>query len=317
MRHIFNRLLIALILMGITLTLSACDLLNLIGGTDLTVDERAQTAIAETLAVEHNIQTVVAGTLGVSDTSAVVTPGEQPPVVVQEEQPPAVIQTPEPAATDTPDSPIVVTDTPEHTPTSGVAMVSVSRNINCRSGPGTEYAILGVLMMGVQAEVVGIFPEWDYWIIKNPDKPGVCWLWGQYATVVGETAGLPLYTPPPTPTPTRTATPTQTLTPAFNWSGSWTTSMEVPPGGDFLAMVITFTQTGSTVTGAADFAAFTGTLSADNTTLTGTYAYPGGEQPFIFRLINANQFIGNRDSGALAWCGHRAGAGLPTPCMGP
>jgi hypothetical protein len=31
----------------------------------------------------------------------------------------------------------------------------------------------------------------------NPD----CWLWGKFATPVGETTALPIFTPPPTPTP--------------------------------------------------------------------------------------------------------------------
>jgi len=60
--------------------------------------------------------------------------------------------------------------------------------------------------------VVGKYSVGNYWIINNPDSSGTCWLWGQYATVTGNTAGLPEYTPPPTPTPTNTPTPTATPT---------------------------------------------------------------------------------------------------------
>jgi hypothetical protein len=42
----------------------------------------------------------------------------------------------------------------------------------------------------------------NYWYIRNPNQSGgFCWLWGEYATVTGNWAVLPQYTPPPTPTP--------------------------------------------------------------------------------------------------------------------
>jgi hypothetical protein len=78
---------------------------------------------------------------------------------------------------------------------------------NCRSGPGTPYDILGVLQVGQSAEVIGRNAASDTWIIKLPSNPAItCWLWGYYATVVGNTSGLTVYTPPPTPTPAATFT---------------------------------------------------------------------------------------------------------------
>ncbi|MFA5873603.1 MAG: SH3 domain-containing protein, partial [Anaerolineales bacterium] len=95
-----------------------------------------------------------------------------------------------------------LTPTPTFTLTPEVPMVSVSVQTNCRSGPGTAYDILGILNVGQTAEVVGRSVYNDNWIIKLPSNPAItCWLWGQYATVVGNTAGLPIVTPPPTPTP--------------------------------------------------------------------------------------------------------------------
>lgn len=85
------------------------------------------------------------------------------------------------------------------TPT--VPTVTVSVNTNCRSGPGDPYAILGVLTVGQTAEVVGRSPLNDNWIIKLTSTGPTCWLWSQYATVSGNTAGLPVVNPPPTPTP--------------------------------------------------------------------------------------------------------------------
>ncbi len=93
-------------------------------------------------------------------------------------------------------------------PTLEVPTVSVSVQTNCRSGPGAAYETLGMLNVGETAEVVGrnVYndgtPANDSWIIKLPSNPTVtCWLWGMYATVVGNTAGLPIVNPPPTPTP--------------------------------------------------------------------------------------------------------------------
>ena len=101
-------------------------------------------------------------------------------------------------------TPPIPSDTPLPTLTftPQVPMVSVSVETNCRTGPGTVYPALGILRVGESAEVVGRSVYKDTWIIKLPSKPSVtCWLWGQYATVVGDTNGLPALNPPPTPTP--------------------------------------------------------------------------------------------------------------------
>jgi uncharacterized protein YgiM (DUF1202 family) len=86
-----------------------------------------------------------------------------------------------------------------YTPT--VPMVNVSITTNCRSGPGNLYSILGVLATGQSAQVVGQNTQIGYWIIQLPSSGGTCWLWNQYATVTGDTSGLPIVSPPPTPTP--------------------------------------------------------------------------------------------------------------------
>jgi len=85
------------------------------------------------------------------------------------------------------------------TPT--VPMVTVSVATNCRSGPGDPYSILGVLAVGQSTQVVGQNTQMGYWIIQLPTSGTTCWLWNQYATVSGDTSGLPLVNPPPTPTP--------------------------------------------------------------------------------------------------------------------
>jgi hypothetical protein len=87
------------------------------------------------------------------------------------------------------------------TVTPAVPMVSVSVNTNCRSGPGVLYSILGVLPVGQSAQVVGQNTLSGYWIVNLSPQNVPCWLWNQYATVTGNTSGLPLVTPPAIPTP--------------------------------------------------------------------------------------------------------------------
>jgi hypothetical protein len=125
----------------------------------------------------------------------------------------------EPTFTNTPEPPTFTptfTETPTQTPTLMpfftstpiFPQISVSVPTNCRVGPGKVYQQVGALLIGEFAQVYGRDPTGKYWYIRNPDSSsGYCWVWGEYATVVGNLAFLPVYTPPPTPTPTFTPTP--------------------------------------------------------------------------------------------------------------
>jgi hypothetical protein len=95
-----------------------------------------------------------------------------------------------------------LTPSPVFTATPIVPQVSVSVATNCRVGPGKVYDRVGALLVGQVAEVVGRDYTGNYWYIHNPNHSnGFCWLWGEYATVTGNFAALPMFTPPPTPTP--------------------------------------------------------------------------------------------------------------------
>jgi len=118
------------------------------------------------------------------------------------------------------------TMTPSQTPTAtltftstvDIPLISVSMPTNCRNGPGKVYRMEGALLVGEVAQVYGRDPTGRYWYIRNPDSSsGYCWVWGEYATLTGNTAFLPVYTPPPTPTPTFTPKPTFTPTPSPNF----------------------------------------------------------------------------------------------------
>jgi uncharacterized protein YgiM (DUF1202 family) len=113
----------------------------------------------------------------------------------------APTSSPEPTATES------STVTPGFTATPTILIITVSANTNCRSGPGSVYEIVGALTIGQQAEVVGKSSTTGYWIINNPTGSGTCWLWGEHATVTGDTASLQEYPVPPTTTPLAALSP--------------------------------------------------------------------------------------------------------------
>jgi hypothetical protein len=80
--------------------------------------------------------------------------------------------------------------------------VIISGNTNCRTGPGSVYDWLHTYLAGDQALLLGKSADEAFWFIN--DQNGLipdCWLWGKFATPAGDTAFVPVFTPPPTPTP--------------------------------------------------------------------------------------------------------------------
>lgn len=105
-----------------------------------------------------------------------------------------------PASTFTPLA--TLSPTLSFTATPSIPLVSVTVDTNCRVGPGKVYDLIGGLYVGQTAEVYGKNSGNNYWYIRLPDNSGkYCWITGEYATLVGNTALLPVFTPPPTPTP--------------------------------------------------------------------------------------------------------------------
>ena len=146
------------------------------------------------------------------------------------------------------------------TPTSSIPQITVSVPTNCRSGPGLIYDWQGALLVGEVAQVYGRNASGNYWYIRNPDSPNnFCWVWGQYATVVGNILSLPIYAPPPTPTPTLTATPLPDFDASFsstdNCNNNWWVEIKLKNTGslDFKSVGMTVTDTVSGVV-LADYA---------------------------------------------------------------
>lgn len=227
--------------------------------------------------------------------------------IPEAQQAPAAANTNTPTSTITLSPTITLTATNTLTPTLDKPMVSVSENTNCRTGPGKDYDIIGALLINEQAEVIGQSTDGIYWIIKNPDAAGDCWLWGYYANVQGPIEGLAQYTPPPTPTP------------EFTWAGSWTT-YSGQPGGPYFAYSMTVTVNGKNFSAVEDNAGvltnLSGTISDDNLSVSGTWINNMSTGSFTFYALGLDQFQGNGvDIFDWAWCGSRGGAGTPSPCF--
>lgn len=98
------------------------------------------------------------------------------------------------------------------TPTYSVPMLTLREQTNCRSGPGQDYEILFAYVKGVKREIVGYYPQENYWLVKSPESStGECWVWGKYADVTGSYWAVASVTPPPT------ATQTLPQAPAVKW----------------------------------------------------------------------------------------------------
>ena len=215
-------------------------------------------------------------------------------------------------ATQTIQPTMTLTQTMTLTPTESKPMVSVSVDTNCRTGPGKIYDWIGALLVGEEVEVVGKSSDGQYWVVKNPDRAGECWLWANYASVTGPTTGLAEYTPPPTPTP------------VIVWAGSWTTYNVAQDNSWNFNYPMTLSVNGSTLTGVVDLGGgqtvnLTGTISEDFLTVSGTWIGPTLDGTFEFFALGPNQFQGNGDNGSqvFGWCGGRGGAGQPSPCYTP
>ena len=105
-------------------------------------------------------------------------------------------------ATESPGENTTATLTPTGHVSSGDAKILMTNNTNCRTGQGTEFERVMILLKGEEADVVGVDTSGDYWYIRRPEEPNsFCWLWGKYATPSGSYESVPVFTQVPTPTP--------------------------------------------------------------------------------------------------------------------
>jgi hypothetical protein len=88
--------------------------------------------------------------------------------------------------------------TPAATPTPSIFLASPKdQPVNCRFGPATSYAIIGALLLGRQAEVIGRNTDSTWWYVRNPSDPSTsCWLSAEFVVTVGDVQSLPVVGPP-------------------------------------------------------------------------------------------------------------------------
>ncbi len=183
-----RKIFITIIASVLIILLPAC---NLPGGTPV-----ANATNPAPTAASADIQTQVAGMVAATEAAAALANNAAQTLTAMPTATPQFTFTPS------------FTPTATSTLTPSISMVSVSVNTNCRSGPGDPYDILSILVVGKTAQAVGRAADNGFWIIQNPANPAsTCWLWSQYATVTGNSQGLPVITPPPSPTPSPTPPP--------------------------------------------------------------------------------------------------------------
>lgn len=188
-----KRILKIVSLFAILIIVAACNLPT--GSPARTPD--LQATVAAEVAVAQAAQTMVAGTLAAGGVAQSV-----------ERATDTLAAPPETTFTPTLTSTITLTPTPE-----GV-FLTLSSDTYCRTGgPYSAFKAVTTVRSGVRVEVLARNPEFDSYLVKNPNAPNTtCWLWGQYATLTGNTAGLPVATTQPTPTHTLTPTPDANFT---------------------------------------------------------------------------------------------------------
>ncbi|MBA4385458.1 MAG: hypothetical protein C0410_12040 [Anaerolinea sp.] len=105
------------------------------------------------------------------------------------------------------------TPTPSPTPTSAYTAtpdkvtVSVSKDTYCRDGIFAKSPFVALMSPGQSYDVLAVNPDKSaYYVVEPKHTFTYCWLWGEFATISGDTANLPVYTPQPLPTPTYTPT---------------------------------------------------------------------------------------------------------------
>jgi hypothetical protein len=100
----------------------------------------------------------------------------------------------------TPTLPVSLSDSPtpeiHSTPTTQPMVSAGDDAVNCRAGPGINYARITSIKQGESVKIVGFFPP-NFWVVST--NLGECWVAGQYTTPSGSFDAVPTVTLPPTP----------------------------------------------------------------------------------------------------------------------
>jgi len=90
----------------------------------------------------------------------------------------------------------LLTPTASSTP-SAILASAKDQPVNCRFGPGISYAIIGALIIGRQAEIIGRNADSSWWYVRNPSDPSTsCWLSAEFVQTAGNVESLPVVSSP-------------------------------------------------------------------------------------------------------------------------
>jgi uncharacterized protein YraI len=132
------------------------------------------------------------------------------------------------AATPTPQASPGPSPLPTATTAAGSPQVRALGNVRIRSGPGTGFAILGILSEGQTARAIGRNADDSWWQIEIPVTRGEGWVSADFVEFSGDRNGLPLVgTPAPSASPS--STPTPTLAPSPTRTATATSSATASP----------------------------------------------------------------------------------------
>jgi len=81
------------------------------------------------------------------------------------------------------------------TKSGGPAMLTVTENSNCRSGPGINYKQVTVIPKNTTVAIIAGYASGNFWIVNPADGTDNCWVDGTLGTVKGDTTTLPKVTP--------------------------------------------------------------------------------------------------------------------------
>jgi uncharacterized protein YraI/heat shock protein HslJ len=105
----------------------------------------------------------------------------------------------------------------------GVPMATATTAVNVRTGPSTDYPVLGVAQTGQSSEITGVSQDGGWWQVRvstSVTPEGLAWVSGGYTYAVN-TANVPVVTAPPPPAPVETPPP-----PPSTPSGVWVITVE-------------------------------------------------------------------------------------------
>ena len=106
---------------------------------------------------------------------------------------------------DQPLSPATATPVPTATPDGVIATVAGRPFQNVRTGPSTQFDVLGPLNEGEQARVIGTNRSLTWVVIEYRGRQG--WMSAPLLEIFGDLRTVPIIDSPPTPTPAATSTP--------------------------------------------------------------------------------------------------------------